>query len=57
MPVANLGKSSEVPELHHSSTIGSQFLRSTRTLTENDSIGKEANASILMVLSDIAVEN
>jgi hypothetical protein len=52
-----LGKSSEVPELHHSSTIRSQILTSTRTLTKNDSIGKEANASILMVLYDIGVEN
>jgi len=51
MTPANLGKSFEVSELPHSSAIGSQWM------TENDSKEeKEADATILKVLSDIAAE-
>jgi hypothetical protein len=51
MPPANLGRSSKVYELPHSSAIGSQWM------TEKDSKEeKEVDATILKVLFDIAAE-
>jgi hypothetical protein len=51
MPPANLGRSSKVYELPHSSAIGSQWM------TEKDSKKeKEVDATILKVLFDIAEE-
>jgi hypothetical protein len=51
MPPANLGKSSEVYELPHSSTIGSQ-----RMIERDSKEEKEADATTLKVLSDFAAE-
>jgi hypothetical protein len=51
MPLDNLGKSSEVFELPHNSAIGSQWM-----IEKDSKEEKEANASILNVLSDIGAE-